>query len=35
VLNALRDVSDVLPAGQPLITRLVQGSLGESGVVGP
>ncbi len=33
VLNALRDVSDVFPAGQPLITRLVQGSLGESGVV--
>jgi radical SAM-linked protein len=35
VLNALRDVSDVLPAGQPLITRLTQGSLGESGVVQP
>jgi radical SAM-linked protein len=33
VLNALRDVSDVFPAGQPLITRLAQGSLGESGVV--
>jgi radical SAM-linked protein len=35
VLNALRDVSDVFPAGQPLITRLTQGSLGESGVVQP
>jgi radical SAM-linked protein len=33
VLNALRDVSDVFPAGQPLIMRLAQGSLGESGVV--
>jgi len=33
VLNALRDVSDVFPAGQPLTTRLAQGSLGESGVV--
>jgi hypothetical protein len=35
VLNALRDVSDVFPAGQPLMTRLAQGSLGESGVVQP
>jgi radical SAM-linked protein len=35
VLNALRDVSDVFPAGQPLMTRLTQGSLGESGVVQP
>ncbi len=35
VLNALRDVSDVFPAGQPLMTRLAQGSLGESGVVKP
>jgi radical SAM-linked protein len=35
VLNALRDVSDVFPAGQPLTTRLAQGSLGESGVVKP
>jgi len=35
VLNALRDVSDVFPAGQPLTTRLAQGSLGESGVVQP
>ena len=35
VLNALRDVSDVFPAGQPLMTRLAQGSLGESGVVAP
>jgi radical SAM-linked protein len=33
VLNALRDVSDVFPAEQPLITRLAQGSLGESGAV--
>jgi radical SAM-linked protein len=33
VLNALRDVSDVFPVGQPLITRLTQGSLGESGAV--
>ena len=33
VLNALRDVSDVIPAAPPLITRLAQGSLGESGVV--
>jgi radical SAM-linked protein len=33
VLNALRDVSDVFPAEQPLTTRLAQGSLGESGVV--
>jgi radical SAM-linked protein len=33
VLNALRDVSDVFPAGQPLMMRLAQGSLGESGVV--
>jgi len=33
VLNALRDVSDVFPAGQPLMTRLAQGSLGDSGVV--
>ena len=33
VLNALRDVSDVIPAGQPLMMRLAQGSLGESGVV--
>jgi len=34
VLNALRDVSDVFPAGQPFMTRLEQGTLGESGVVG-
>jgi radical SAM-linked protein len=34
VLNALRDVSDVIPAAQPLMTRLAQGSLGETGVVG-
>jgi len=35
VLNALRDVSDVVPAEPKLITRLVQGSLGDSGVVWP
>jgi radical SAM-linked protein len=35
VLTALRQVSDVIPAGQPLMTRLAQGSLGESGVVDP
>ena len=35
VLNALRNVSDVFPAGQPLMTRLEQGTLGESGVVSP
>jgi len=33
VLNALRDVSDVVPAEPQLITRLAQGSLGETGVV--
>ena len=33
VLNALRDVADVFPVRQPLMTRLAQGSLGESGVV--
>ena len=33
VLNALRDVSDVIPAALPIITRLTQGSLGESGLV--
>ena len=33
VLNALRDVSDVIPSALPLITRLTQGSLGESGLV--
>jgi radical SAM-linked protein len=33
VLSALRDVSDVIPAAPSLITRLAQGSLGESGVV--
>jgi radical SAM-linked protein len=35
VLNALRDVSDVIPSAEPLMTRLAQGSLGESGVVKP
>jgi radical SAM-linked protein len=33
VLNALRDVSEVIPTTLPLITRLTQGSLGESGTV--
>jgi radical SAM-linked protein len=33
VLNALRDVSDAVPAVPSLITRLAQGTLGESGVV--
>ncbi|HEX8007836.1 MAG TPA: TIGR03936 family radical SAM-associated protein [Trebonia sp.] len=35
VLTALREVSDVAPAAPPLMTRLAQGSLGESGVVQP
>ena len=35
VLTALREVSDVVPAAPPLMTRLAQGSLGESGVVQP
>jgi len=35
VLNALRNVSDVFPAAQPLMTRLAQGTLGDSGVVKP
>ncbi len=35
VLTALREVSDVAPAAPPLMTRLAQGSLGESGVVEP
>ena len=35
VLTALHEVSDVAPAAPPLITRLAQGSLGESGVVEP
>ena len=34
VLNALKDVSDVFPAGQPFMVRLAQGTLGDSGVVG-
>jgi radical SAM-linked protein len=33
VLSALRNVSDVFPDAQPLMTRLAQGTLGESGVV--
>jgi radical SAM-linked protein len=35
VLTALREVSGVVPAAPPLMTRLAQGSLGESGVVEP
>jgi radical SAM-linked protein len=35
VLTALREVSGVAPAAPPLMTRLAQGSLGESGVVQP
>ena len=35
VLAALREVSDVIPAAPPLMMRLAQGSLGESGVVAP
>jgi radical SAM-linked protein len=35
VLTALREVSDVAPTAPPLMTRLAQGSLGESGVVEP
>jgi radical SAM-linked protein len=35
VLTALREISDVVPAAPPLMTRLAQGSLGESGVVQP
>jgi radical SAM-linked protein len=33
VLTALRDVSDAIPAAPQLMTRLAQGSLGESGTV--
>jgi len=33
VLTALRDVSEVIPAAPQLMTRLAQGSLGESGTV--
>jgi len=35
VLTALREVSGVTPSAPPLMTRLAQGSLGESGVVAP
>jgi radical SAM-linked protein len=35
VLTALREVSGVAPSVPPLMTRLAQGSLGESGVVAP
>ena len=35
VLTALREVSGVTPSAPPLIMRLAQGSLGESGVVQP
>jgi radical SAM-linked protein len=34
VLTALRGISDLTPLAPPLISRLAQGSLGESGVVG-
>jgi len=35
VLTALHEISGVTPAAPPLMTRLAQGSLGESGVVQP
>lgn len=35
VLTALHEVSGVTPSAPPLMTRLAQGSLGESGVVQP
>jgi radical SAM-linked protein len=35
VLTALREVSGVTPSAPPLMTRLAQGSLGDSGVVLP
>ena len=35
VLTALRDVSDLAPTAPPLMTRLAQGSFGESGMVQP
>jgi radical SAM-linked protein len=35
VLTALREVSGVAPSVPPLMTRLAQGALGESGVVEP
>lgn len=33
VLTALREISDLAPSAPPLMTRLAQGVLGESGVV--
>jgi hypothetical protein len=35
VLTAMREVSGVTPDAPPLMTRLAQGSIGESGVVMP
>jgi hypothetical protein len=35
VLTAMREVSGVTPAAPPLMTRLAQGSISESGVVMP
>jgi hypothetical protein len=35
VLTALRELSGVTPAAPPLMTRLAQGSISESGVVMP
>lgn len=35
VLTALREVSDLTPTAPPLMTRLAQGSFGESGMVQP
>jgi len=35
VLTALHEISGVTPTAPPLMTRLAQGSLGESGVVDP
>ncbi|HEX6450512.1 MAG TPA: TIGR03936 family radical SAM-associated protein [Trebonia sp.] len=35
VLTALREVSDLSPTAPPLMTRLAQGSFGESGMVQP
>jgi radical SAM-linked protein len=35
VLTALRGVSDLIPTAPPLMTRLAQGSFGESGMVQP
>jgi hypothetical protein len=35
VLTALRELSDLTPTAPPLMTRLAQGSFGESGMVQP